>query len=1052
VAEALSRRGEPGAGEFWGVAARGVCAALCAALSVGLAARAGAAEFTVTSTADSGTGSLREAIGNANASADASNTILFDLPADSTIALTTALPNIATNELVIDGSGAANLAIQGFDPAQTFLQNSSASLTLIDLRPENGDVAIGEVQALTFETTSDLEVATDLVDAATTPVFGGELVKDGAAMLTLRGTNTYSGGTTVNDGTLRGDTSSLQRDIEVAGGAALIFDQIDSDDTYDGAISGRGSVEKTGAYQVTFTADHDYTGGTTVSEGTLYVSGALPADGDITVASGATLELEPAADFALAGALDGAGALVTHGDGIAIELDGGGAFSGPITINDGALTDASGVIRGNVTLVTTSAEPELRFDVASAQTLNGNITGTGQVSKLGAGTLTLLGSNSFAPSNPLVDAAFHLEEGTLVGTSSSLQGDIETGIVEDATLIFDQSFSGTYSGDVFSSGLADLAFEKRGSGTLTIARTVEASGGATISGGSLIVVGAGAGTLDTSGATTTVAAGATLGGSGDVWGTTMVAGRVAPQGPGAQDSLTLEDVIFEPGSTFEVNIDSMSNADYLDVMNSADVGAGTLEVNLAPGDYSAGSTALILSSGGLTGVFQLDNSLAFLDESLAVMGDKLWLTVISNANTMSSFATTPNQTKVAGVLEAEQPMASGDLGEVFDRIALLHKDEVAPLLDAVGGESLTAFPTLWREASLRFERAVHRRVRDAGWGAEAPLASFADGGAPRALPEAAAWPGAPTLPSVGAGGPLGQAREGLRGPAGFQSFESASGVGAWLDAFGVLGRLDGDGNSAQLDYDLYGGSAGLDYAVSEHIVAGVAAGYAHADADLDQRAGDGNVDTAQAALYAGYVDPRFYASASGHYAYAWNDSRRRIGFGIDRSASAHFTSRNAGARGELGVHALRVAGVDFTPSAAVDWSRLSRAGFGESGAGSLDLEVERDTLDSLVSSLGGRASGVVEISEGVRMQPELHAYWLHEFGDRERSIAARLQGAVASSRFEILGAEVPQDWILAGGGWSVSVGDALRVSASYDVGVSGALLQHEATLTARFQF
>ena len=52
--------------------------------------------------------------------------------------------------------------------------------------------------------------------------------------------------------------------------------------------------------------------------------------------------------FRATGALDGAGTFVARGDGIAIELAGGGAFSGPISVEGASLTDSSGAIRGNV--------------------------------------------------------------------------------------------------------------------------------------------------------------------------------------------------------------------------------------------------------------------------------------------------------------------------------------------------------------------------------------------------------------------------------------------------------------------------------------------------------------------------------------------------------------------------------------------------------------------------------------------------------------------------------------------------------------------------------
>ena len=69
-----------------------------------------AATFTVTNTADSGAGSLRDAITNANATPN--STIVFSVPANSTLTILTPLPPI-TAGVSIDGSGTPGLTLSG---------------------------------------------------------------------------------------------------------------------------------------------------------------------------------------------------------------------------------------------------------------------------------------------------------------------------------------------------------------------------------------------------------------------------------------------------------------------------------------------------------------------------------------------------------------------------------------------------------------------------------------------------------------------------------------------------------------------------------------------------------------------------------------------------------------------------------------------------------------------------------------------------------------------------------------------------------------------------
>ena len=110
----------------------------------------------------------------------------------------------------------------------------------------------------------------------------GSFVKSGAGTLTLAGTNSYGGGTTISAGALKGDATSLQGNITING--TLIFDQ-GTNATYSGALSGNGTFTKTGAGKLKLTGDSGFTGTTIVSQGKLQVTGSL-ASSVITIESG----------------------------------------------------------------------------------------------------------------------------------------------------------------------------------------------------------------------------------------------------------------------------------------------------------------------------------------------------------------------------------------------------------------------------------------------------------------------------------------------------------------------------------------------------------------------------------------------------------------------------------------------------------------------------------------------------------------------------------------------------------------------------------------------
>ena len=175
-------------------------------------------------------------------------------------------------------------------------------------------------------------------------ISGGNLAKAGASTLTLSGTNTYTGTTNVNAGTLSvGSDANLGADtVNLANGTTLdITNAITIDNalaltgiatinagaaaTLSGVISSTGGLSKTGASTLTLSATNTYTGATTVSAGTLLVSGST--DSATTVASGGTL--------AGGGTIDGA---VTVQNGGTLSP---GSSPGTLTIN-GDLTMDSG--------------------------------------------------------------------------------------------------------------------------------------------------------------------------------------------------------------------------------------------------------------------------------------------------------------------------------------------------------------------------------------------------------------------------------------------------------------------------------------------------------------------------------------------------------------------------------------------------------------------------------------------------------------------------------------------------------------------------------------
>ncbi len=137
VAASTDKTGNPARGGNWNLEyTTGKIKAPAALRPEALAAYNGVlAILTVTSTADSGAGSLREAI----AKAQAGDTIQFAPSlANKTITLTSGQLNVAKN-LIIDGAGAAGLSVSGNNASRVFeVRGLGTNFTLKNLTVANG--------------------------------------------------------------------------------------------------------------------------------------------------------------------------------------------------------------------------------------------------------------------------------------------------------------------------------------------------------------------------------------------------------------------------------------------------------------------------------------------------------------------------------------------------------------------------------------------------------------------------------------------------------------------------------------------------------------------------------------------------------------------------------------------------------------------------------------------------------------------------------------------------------------------------------------------------
>ena len=933
-----------------------------------------------------GTGTLTAATGT---TLDTDQALAIANAVDLTGALTVA----GSNDLTLSGpvSGAGGLIKDGtatltLDGANSYTGGTvlnagtlgvgsntalgTGSLSVLGNATLSNAVAVALGNAITLGATLDVANAADLTLAG--DISGsGALVKSGTGTLTLDGTNSYTGGTTLNAGTTVGNSGSLQGAI--VDNAALVFNQI-TDGVFTGSITGTGSVTKDGAGDLRLNGANAYTGGTTITAGTLigdttslqgnildnaalvfdqagggvyagvisgtgsvektgagalvltgansYTGGTLVSAGSLignttslqgNVVDNATLVFDQATDGTFAGAISGTGNVVKQGDGV-LTLSGTNSYSGGTTIADGTLQGTTSSLQGNIL-----DNAVLVFDQAGDGTFAGNIAGSGTLIKNGTGAVTLDGVNSYLGGTTI-------NAGTLIGDTDSLQGNI----LNNAALVFLQDANGTYAGTLSGTG----TLVKDGTGTLLVtANSGGFTGPTTVSGGTLSV-GNPANPGAALGGPVTVGPGGTLTGSGTIGGLNLSGTLLSG---GDSGSITVGgNATFNPGSTWQVTPGSTGTVTPVTVGGTAVVAPGsTLQLVRAPDLPLFVDIPLINAGGGLSGQFtNITSDYAFIDPNVSVSAGGLSVSFGRNTVSMVDIAVTPN----------EQASAAGVDG----------LPTTSPILQAV--LRLPDDPQAVRTAFASLSGESHATTATAMLDSRFLMSGISSH---------------------------------LRG----DSQDTRVGdTTVWIAGRSRPNRIDGDSTANSVRREDDGVMAGAERRIGERSLIGVAVG--NQDLESWSRANDdrADIDATHVGVYAQADWSAFTLQGGVDYADYRVDSTRRVilpGVMEERLSSEYDATATT-----VSLEAawnLQVGTAVYSPFVAAAYTHLKTDGFSERG-GIAGLSVDSAKDEYTTSTVGVR--GRWELGHQAGLYASVG--WRHAYGDRQVQRSAGFIGAGTS--------------------------------------------------------
>jgi T5SS/PEP-CTERM-associated repeat protein len=812
-------------------------------------------------------------------------------------------------------------------------------------------------------------------------------------------------------------------------------------------ISNEGSVKNLYGY-IGYTSNSSNnsvfvtgTNSTWTNTGSLSV-GYSGSSNTLTVANGGAVS---AASFTIASQIDSSGTLN-------IGSLGGSDTAGVLGTSGINFGDGTGTLNFN------------QIDTFTlSQSISGN-TGTNFVSQLGSGTTILTGDNSYSGTTTIIAGTLQAGSTNALGSSAlSLGGGGSTGRLSLATtnltvasmswgsngvvslspgyqrLAVNGSMANTSGGATFEINTLNnntnvlVGFTSQTGFTSSDFKATNVSGysfqlnannvSGYIASNTNVVVGnnstvsiVGGDTLEV--ITLTINSGSTLGGTGTLKGNLFVNGTLAPGNSPGMFFISGGNLAMGAGSTWDQQIQSTSVYDIVDLsgIGIATLG-GTLNVTTAPGGslQYGNQYNFLVNAASITGAFS----------SVVVPENYRGTVIISDSTAGILFsptsytlvAQTPNQVQVAGALDSFIG-ASGDRGTVSTALDQLSAGAYGSAFEQIMPSVYSSLPTL----AFNTVNALNTKLFERIW-----LMQVAG------LSGAAVAGDSPTQNNDN--NPLG-----LKADQNWSPFVDANGVFASANSGGTLDTYNAQNG---------GMTTGAMYKFLPNLMAGAYAGYQYTHAGYD---GSTSMEdnAARFGLLASWAGETCYSNTDNIYLnglvggqiHNYNVDRQVEFSDINRTANGTPTGGEFDSAVQVGYN-IREDGFTFGPQASLQYTYLGVDSFNESGADSLDLNVNSFNSSSMMFTLGGQGAYRIEVDEDFAVIPMADASWQHECLQNPYGIQSAFNTGGPSESFNFQSSAPLRDFFYGGVGVGFAIGQNWQVSVLWNASAANADLSSQ---------
>ena len=255
--------------------------------------------------------------------------------------------------------------------------------------------------------------------------------------------------------------------------------------------------------------------------------------------------------------------------------------------------------------------------------------------------------------------------------------------------------------------------------------------------------------------------------------------------------------------------------------------------------------------------------------------------------------------------------------------------------------------------------------------------------------------------------------------------------GVWVQGNGMFAKISNVNQLPNSQFEGGGVFVGADYEWNEHVTTGVFGGYQGIYSKYSN-GGLNKINTGLFGVYASFQNGGFYADAILTGGYSNYSTKRSIQFStIDRTATGNLDGLQFSTYLDIG-YDWTIGNFTFGPILAAQYTYVSISPFTEQGAGSLNLQVDQQSISSLRSSVGGRIAYTWKMTKHVTLIPEVRMFWQHEFLGDSRNIDASLDGGNVGG-FDFNTSAPERDSVFAGAGVIAQLGPDWVASCYYNV-------------------